>query len=280
MRLGFVTSVKLGLSCIEKIYDLGFKLEIAITLKDELAKKKSGRIYLDEFCLKHDLELVKIKNVNEQIVLNKIKEKELDWLFIIGWSQIAKSEILNAPKNAVIGMHPTLLPQGRGRASIPWAIIKGLKKTGVTAFKLDKGVDTGPIIAQKEIKISKNETATTLYEKVNDSHIVLIETILNNINSGNIKLIEQDDTKATEWPGRKPEDGKLNFEMSVEEVDRLVRATTHPYPGAFLIEGNKKKIIWAGRIAHEQNNVVANNNILKFKNGYYKILDYSVVELD
>ena len=70
-------------------------------------------------------------------------------------------------------MHPTLLPVGRGRAAVPWAILKGLDRTGVTLFKLDEGVDTGDIIGQEMIALSETVTATELYERVNQAHISL-----------------------------------------------------------------------------------------------------------
>ncbi len=275
MKLGFVTCVELGFSCMKKIYELGYELEVAITLKDDLAKKKSGRVYIDRFCEEKELELIKIKNVNEQIIIDKINKKKLDWLFIIGWSQIAKLPILEAPRYGVIGMHPTLLPKGRGRASIPWAIIKGVDKTGVTAFKLDEGVDTGDIIDQFEIILSNNETAATLYEKVNKGHVALMESVLSKITDKDFKPVVQNNSEATIWPERKPQDGLLKIDMTVEEVDRLVRATTRPYPGAFLLTTTEKIIIWKGEIVSKENKF-ASDNLIKFHNGYYRIIESEI----
>lgn len=246
MRFGFVTCVKLGLACMEEIYKIGGKLNLAITLKDDLAQKKSGRVYIDEFCGKNMIPLVKIKHINDEIAINAIKEHEIDWLFIIGWSQIAGPEVLKAPKKGCLGMHPTLLPEGRGRAAIPWAILKGLDKTGVTLFKLDENVDTGPIIAQEVVIIEPRETASTLYDKIMKAHASLISRVWNELVNNSIKLIPQDESKATYWPGRKPEDGIILPNMTTEEVDRLVRAVTHPYPGAFKKSGNVYYVIWAG----------------------------------
>src|SRR5690242_13717067 len=136
-RVGFVTCVQLGLSCMEAIYEVGGKLDLAITLHDETAVAKSGRIYLNEFCAARHIPLVKVRNINDADALAAIASAQLDWLFIVGWSQIARRDVLNAPRKGVLGMHPTLLPQGRGRAAIPWAILLGLPETGVTLFKLD-----------------------------------------------------------------------------------------------------------------------------------------------
>jgi methionyl-tRNA formyltransferase len=247
MKFAFCTCVQLGMSCIEASLKEGFCFDLLITLHDHKAKTKSGRVYLDQIAQEHDIELFKINHINDPEVIEKIKEKEIDWLFIIGWSQIANLDVLNSPKFGVIGAHPTLLPEGRGRAAIPWAIIKGLTKTGVTFFKMDEGVDTGKILAQLEIPISENETATTLYEKVDEAHMQLFLKTLPDLISGNYKLMEQDESKATYWEGRTPADGEIKPIMTVEEVDRLVRATTHPYPGAFCFDDEGYKVIvWEG----------------------------------
>jgi methionyl-tRNA formyltransferase len=235
-KIAFATCVQLGLSCIEEIFKIGGHLDLMITLKDEKAQDKSGRVYLDEMAKTYQTPLLKIDNINEPIVIETLRDLQIDWLFIIGWSQIARKELLETPTYGCIGMHPTLLPIGRGRASIPWAILKGLDQTGVTLFKLDEGVDTGDIIGQGIIPLTSRTTATELYEQVNQMHIQLIGQYWESIVNNTVHLHKQDESKATEWPGRKPEDGEILSSMTMEEADRLVRAVTHPYPGAFYRE--------------------------------------------
>jgi methionyl-tRNA formyltransferase len=249
MKFGFVTCVQLGLACMEEIYQMGGKLDLVITLKDQIARQKSGRIYVDDFCVQHHINnVVKIRNVNDTEAIAAVQTLEVDWLFIIGWSQIARKPMLDAPRRGVLGMHPTLLPQGRGRAAIPWAIIKGLEQTGVTLFKLDEGVDTGPILAQEVLSLSPNETATTLYERVATAHRTLMRHVWVDLVNDRLVLQPQDEHLATEWPGRTPEDGIIDPKvMDCLAVDRLVRAVTHPYPGAFLDWAGTRYRIWAGQ---------------------------------
>lgn len=261
-RVGFVTCVRLGLSCVEEICALGGRIEVLITLKDEMDREKSGRVYLDQFAGQHQIPLVKVHHINEEAVVQIIKEKRLDWLFIIGWSQIAGDEILNAPKNGCIGMHPSLLPEGRGRASIPWAIIKGLPKTGVTLFRLDAGTDTGDIIGQEEIPISEETTASELYEKVNEAHIRLIRNYWELIVENKVKLRRQNEEEATYWEERRPEDGEIKKEMTVGEALTLIRAVTKPYPGAFYKDGKKIWIIWSAKKGKESGLPVADGCII------------------
>lgn len=255
MKVAFVTCVQLGRSCIEEILRIGGKLDLLITLEDGQAKNKSGRVYLDDLSRLYGIPLLKIRNINEPAVLRAVKEYGIDWLLIIGWSQIAGPELLAAPAKGCIGMHPTLLPLGRGRASVPWAILKGLPRTGVTMFKLDEGVDTGDIIGQEVIELEEGVTATELYERVDRAHISLISRFWKDIAAGSVRLHPQDNAAATVWPGRKPEDGEITSSMTMLETDRMVRAVTHPYPGAFYREGDRLLRIWSARVSPEKGRV-------------------------
>lgn len=274
MKLGFVTCVQLGLSCMEAIYEAGGKLDLAVTLPDDRAVNKSGRVYLDRFCARQGIPLYKSPHVNDAGVIEAVKSARLDWLFIIGWSQIAGRELLSVPRKGVLGIHPTLLPQGRGRAAIPWAILKGLPKTGVTLFKLDEGVDTGPIVAQLEIPLSARTTATDLYREVELAHVALLRDAVPKLLDGSLPLIEQDNARATEWPGRKPEDGRIDTSGSVAEAECLVRAVTRPYPGAFTELDGKKLIIWSAEVHKEKPDGLC----ISFPDGFLKCLDWTIAD--
>ncbi|HKE57211.1 MAG TPA: formyltransferase family protein [Pyrinomonadaceae bacterium] len=276
MKFGFVTCVQLGLSCMEEIYKVGGKLELVITLHDELATQKSGRVYVDQFCAAHDVAVLKVKNVNDDEALAAIRERELDWLFIIGWSQIARRDVLSAPRRGVLGMHPTLLPTGRGRAAIPWAIIRDLSETGVTLFQLDEGVDTGPIIAQQRLPLASDETATTLYERVTDAHASLIGRVWPDLMSDRVQAVPQQEEHASVWEGRKPADGRLSAAMSVAEVERLVRATTRPYPGAFWQDNGTLLRVWQGRVGDPAAPPEPGVRRLYFSDGAYDVLHYDL----
>lgn len=137
-KVAFATCVQLGYSCIEEIIRIGGNFDLLITLPDNYDRNKSGRVYLDEIADRTNTDLLKVRSINDDLVLRTMNARKIDWLFIVGWSQVAKREVLQATRMGCIGMHPTLLPEGRGRASIPWAILKGLSRTGVTMFKLDE----------------------------------------------------------------------------------------------------------------------------------------------
>lgn len=272
MKIAFCTCVQLGLSGIEEILRIGGNLDLLITLKDEKARDKSGRIFLDEVAAQHNIPILKVNSINDKETIDTIREKGIDWLFIIGWSQIARAQVLSSPTFGCIGMHPTLLPEGRGRAAIPWAILKGLKQTGVTMFKLDEGVDTGDIIGQGIIPMHEGIVATELYEEVNKMHIALIDEYWNDIANNKVTLTKQNNDQATQWHGRKPEDGEIFPSMTMDEAYRMVRAVTHPYPGAFYRCADKVLRIWAATTS-------ADRGSIKLADGYLTPANYEVEAL-
>jgi methionyl-tRNA formyltransferase len=252
---------------MEAIYEAGFELDTIFTLHADKAVGKSGRIFVDDFAQQRGVAVHKLGHVNDADAVRKFGD--LDWLFIIGWSQIAGPEVINAPKNGLLGIHPTLLPIGRGRAAIPWAILKGLDKTGVTLFKLDEGIDTGPILAQIEIPLDDNTTATMLYRQANNAHIELIKQVMPELDAGRACFAVQDESKATVWPGRRPDEGLIDENGSVYDAERLVRAVTQPYPGAFYYDASERKVIvWSAQVSDTR----PVEDYLEFKDGFLAIL--------
>ena len=110
MKIAFCTCVQIGKSCIEAVLGIGGQFDLLLTLHDFKAIKKSGRIYLDKISETTNTPLFKLNHINDPEVTNVLVEYEIDWLFLIGWSQIASSELISIPRMGVIGAHPTLLP--------------------------------------------------------------------------------------------------------------------------------------------------------------------------
>jgi len=211
-----------------------------------------GYTDLGPFAAKSGVRVEYIRSIKTEAALNFLRESAPDYLMIVGWSELAPSTILDIPKSkhrgvtrhtasyGCIGMHQTLLPEGRGRAPIPWAIIKGLNRTGVTAFLLEEAADAGGIIDQFRIPIDPTETATTLFAKARMAHIELGARLGRRMATRALSWSDQEERLASTWPRRRPEDGKIDFSWTAVEIDRLVRALTPPYPGAFFIWVNEK----------------------------------------
>jgi methionyl-tRNA formyltransferase len=253
----FVTGHEFGEATFRAILGLpeyGTKLRCSLLASLDQVKSSVTVGYTDlgPFAAKSGVPVEYIRSIKTEAALNLLRESAPDYLMIVGWSELAPSAILDIPKSkhrgvarhtasyGCIGMHQTLLPEGRGRAPIPWAIIKGLNRTGVTAFLLEEAADAGGIIDQLQIPIDPTETATTLFAKARMAHIELGARLGRRMATRALSWIDQHERLASTWPRRRPEDGKIDFSWTAVEIDRFVRALTPPYPGAFFTWANEK----------------------------------------
>ena len=116
-RVGFVTAVEIGTACIEGIARIGGQLKLVVTLSEDTDPAKSGRADVAAVARAHEIPLVTVAHINDADALLAIQGADLDWLFVIGWSQIVGPGVLSSPRRGAIGAHPTLLPAGRGRSN-------------------------------------------------------------------------------------------------------------------------------------------------------------------
>ena len=137
------------------------------------------------------------------------------------------------------------MPAYRGRCPVNWVIINGEKKTGVTLHYMVEKPDAGDIVGQKEVSIALSDTARTLYDKLCRAATSLLDELLPQMKKGRIPRHKQDLAAGSYYGGRKPEDGRIDWNKSAEEIYNLIRGVTEPYPGAFaLLDNDEKIIIW------------------------------------
>lgn len=177
-------------------------------------------------------------NVNELDSVKKIGEWKPDLIVVAAYGQILKPTILEIPQYGCINVHASLLPRWRGASPIQAAILAGDSESGVTIMQMDEGMDSGPILAQRSITLTVDETSETLSQKLSILGANLLHEILPNYLSGNISAYPQDLSKMTKSPILRKKDGLLDFNKNAIEIERQVRAF-HPWPGN-LIEFNDK----------------------------------------
>lgn len=158
-------------------------------------------------------------------------------------TDIIPQKILELPTFKTIQYHPSLLPKHRGGSAIHWAVIKGETKTGLTIFWPDKGIDTGPILLQKEVEILPDDTTGSLYfNKLFPLGVEAIVEAIEMIKKGIAPRIPQDDSQATYEPLCTEDLTKIDWSTSIQEVYNLIRGA-NPSPGAWSIfKGEKLKI--------------------------------------
>jgi methionyl-tRNA formyltransferase len=245
LRTVWVSFDVIGRECLEAAAASGADIVGIVTLPGPVDPDRSGQCSFDEIAGRLGAHLVETTDINAQETVNEVSALEPEAVFVVGWSQLVRDPFIATAGRAVYGMHPTLLPRHRGRAPIPWAILSGLARTGVTLFEItDPTADSGPIVGQVEVLIATDETATTLYESLNDAHLDLIRSCVPQIVAGTAPRIPQDVRRASAWHKRTPPDGIIDWETRAPYLYDWVRAQTRPYPGAFTWLGDEKVVVW------------------------------------
>lgn len=189
--------------------------------------------------------LIEAPDINDDALLSRLADLHADHVLVIGWSQICRPPFLALPRAGVVGYHPALLPENRGRAVIPWTILQRRTETGGTLFWMDEGVDSGDVLAQRRFAMDESETAATLYAKHMQALDAMLSSSLPLLDAGTAPRRPQDDTKATWCARRTAEDGRIDWRRGATEVWTLVRAAGRPYPGAFTTDGaGRRLVVW------------------------------------
>lgn len=222
-----------------------------VTLPASLAGRHSDFVDLEPDARACGAKLIAAPNSNAPDVIEAVRAARADYAFVIGWSQICKPEFRAAAGGRVIGYHPAALPRLRGRAVIPWTILLDERITGSTLFWIDDGVDSGPILAQKFLHIAPDETATTLYARHMTALDEMLRESLDALADGRAQRVRQDERYATYAARRTEADGLINWRDSAAGVERLIRAVTRPYPGAFTYLGGERLTIYGASIWSE-----------------------------
>jgi methionyl-tRNA formyltransferase len=258
MRLVWVSFDVMGRDCLAAAAEAGADVVAVVTLPGPIAPDRSGQCSFDELASELGARLVETADVNSPETIAALREVEPDMIFVVGWSQLVLDEFIRLPKQGVFGMHPTLLPKHRGRAAIPWAILSGLAKTGVTLFEIADGTaDSGAIVGQVEVPISPDETAETLYDAVTAAHIELVRRYMPELLDGSAPRLPQDTRRSSAWPKRVPVDGIIDWDTRAPYLYDWVRAQTRPYPGAFTYLGEDKIVVWRARPVGLEESVAA-----------------------
>ncbi len=233
LKIGVLVSGKLGENSLRFLLD-NHSIEFVCT-----DKNSEGII---DLCKSKNLPIF-IGNPRKGKVQPFIKDKKIDVLLSINYLFLIEEDLINLPEFYAINIHGSLLPKYRGRTPHVWAIINNERYTGITAHLIDKDCDTGEIVAQIQIDINEEDTGASILKKYDDFYPVILKEIIDNIQSDSIFPRKQDETQATYFGKRTPEDGEINWDWQRERIKNWIRAQAFPYPGAFTHYGDQKVII-------------------------------------
>jgi len=239
-----------------------------VNLKPSLGTTKSNYDCMAEFYKENPYNVFWTDNINNKKTVDWISRRNPEVIVQCGWSQIFKKDLLNVPEKYCIGIHPSPLPIGRGAAVINWKIIESNQESvewGNSLFIMEEKTDTGGVLDFEPFIIEERDDIRTAYLKVDKTALTMLERTIPKIAESKETIAPQDNSKATRYYKRTPEDGKIDLNWPVKKICDFTRALTHPYPGAFLETKYGKITIWNlrrkyGYFPYKVGNVVCINN--------------------
>lgn len=240
----FIGGKQIGVNCLKTLLKKGIKPSLVISNIDDTGKD-TWYESLVKLAKAENLNTLKNTKVKEPEAIKQIQDIQPEIIFCIGGMQIIPKEVLNLPKLGCLNIHPALLPKYRGRYSTAHAIFNEEEYAGATVHWMDRGIDSGPIILQKKIKIEENDTAKTLYNKFTDTGTMLFEQFVNMwLKNEKIPNTPQNETHATYYPKGLPNNGEIDWSWDGKKIRNFIRAMTfEPFlPPEFTI-GDKKMVI-------------------------------------
>lgn len=199
------------------------------------------------YAIKIGIPVLQPKKLETEEVNNILSKWDPDVIIVAAYGKIFRSNILEYPEFGCVNVHASYLPRWRGASPIQAAILNGDQATGITIIKMDEGIDTGDIIAQKEVEISKIETAGSLTNKLAVIGARLLVEILPRYIKGEIILEKQLSNNATYAGIIKKQDGLLDFQGRAEELERQIRAYD-PWPICYFNWNGKNVKIYSARV--------------------------------
>lgn len=280
INICFMGSPKFSLETLDILNkNENINLSLVVSGKDKKRNRNKFKpTVVKQYALDNNIEVVTPDSVNTDEFINLLKEKNIDYIVVVAFGQLIKEKLLEEYKNKIINLHPSSLPKYRGSSPVQFSLLNGDKKTHASAMLIEKGMDSGDILNQKEVEINDEDDFTSLSEKLSKiGSEVILESILN-YDKLMENRIKQDNDKATFTKKITKEMGKIDFNQSKEEIINKIRAFVE-FPKAYFSYKNENvKILKASPVEIENPKISfvykANKNdkiIIGCKNGGIRI---------
>ena len=249
MRIVFIGAERVGLACLKRLVAMGERPVGVVTAHEDLRPSIADFVSFDDFVASLSVPFLKVKRSRDPETIESIRALQPDLILVVSWSQIIPKEVLDCAPLGCVGIHYSLLPARRGGAPLNWALIDGLTESGITLYYYEEGIDTGGIIGQRALPITRDDTVKTLLDKIILLAPDLLAEYLPRIKDGTAPRLKQREEEATYTKRRRPEDSEIPWDkLSDEGLYNFIRALVPPYPSAFIYLGSRKLTFTAVRL--------------------------------
>jgi len=246
MRAVVLAYQDIGWVCLDEMIALGADIPLVVTHADDPGERVWFRS-VAERARDARLPVIAPASANEPEVVGRVAALAPDFLFSFYFRELISSALLEIPRRGALNLHGSLLPRYRGRCPVNWVLIHGEPETGVTLHHMETKPDRGDVVAQRAVPIADNDTALSLNRKLGEAARLLLRETYPLLEAGTAPRVPQDHTRASYFGGRRPEDGRLEWERPAKQLYDLIRAVTAPYPGAFTTWRGDRCLVWWAR---------------------------------
>jgi methionyl-tRNA formyltransferase len=249
LRIVFAGSVNSSRRVLQALLRHGLQVVGVLGASTDLASGICGYSRMDDLALGAGVPYLDFHRLNDPSIVETVRTWKPDLLFVIGLSQLVKSELMAIPRLGCVGFHPTWLPEGRGRAPVAWLVLEG-RPGAANFFLMDEGADSGPILVQEPFYVGEQDYAADVWASMEAAIDRALDRWLPRLLAGEWLPQPQNHNRATYYARRAPSDGNISWFHPVHEIHALIRASSHPHPGAYTYLGNHQVIIWRAQIEH------------------------------
>lgn len=231
-----------GYRCVSELLRQGAEIALIFTHEDSPTEE----IWFDsvrELAGQHGVPCL-TSDINAPENIARLREIAPDFILSFYYRNMITPEVLAIPRRGALNLHGSYLPRYRGRVPVNWAVINGESETGATLHYMVEKPDAGDIVDQEKVEIAFTDTAHDVFGKVTGAAETVIARAWPLLRDGRAARTPMNLAAGNYCGGRKPADGRIDWDRSAVQIYNLIRGVTHPYPGAFTCIDGKKVTIW------------------------------------
>ena len=273
-----------GVRCLKVLLARGIHVSLVVTHEDN----PNENIWFGsvvQLCREQGIPYITPEDPKTPALLEQVTAIKPDYIFSFYYRHMLPVAVLATTNIGAYNMHGSLLPKYRGRVPINWAVLHGETEIGATLHEMAEKPDAGAIVAQTSVPILPDDTAHEVFGKVVVAAEKTLWDVLPAMLAGNTPSLPNDLSKGSYFGGRKPEDGRIDWNKSARDVHNLVRAVAPPYPGAFFhrtndkITVNKTRLVLADDAAELENKSGSQGHFVENSRLYKRCGDGQYLEI-
>lgn len=256
-----------GVRSLKVLLARGIDIRLVITHEDNPGE----RIWfasVREVCREYGIACITPADPNAGDVVARVAALQADFLFSFYYRLMLKAPLLATARLGAFNLHGSLLPKYRGRVPVNWAIIHGEQETGASLHVMNTKPDNGALVDQQAVPILPDDTAHEVFTKVMVAGEICLYRALPGLIAGTTTLTPQDLSQGAYFGGRTAEDGRIDWHQPARRIHDLVRAVTHPFPGAFADIPCGRLHVWRTRVM-DQPTPAEKPGMLAFRDGLH-----------